>query len=111
MLETEIQNDTFLAEVFDTSLQHLRNELSYTNGTLEEIDSLLEDDYLDKILKGLMQQSFLNFTDTELRVFFLIYFEEVTINFDKNNEININYRLSPFVSLENSISYITEQFN
>lgn len=110
-LESEIQNDTLLAEAFDTSLQHFKNELSYTNGTLDDIASLLKDDYLDNILKKLMQQSFLNFTDTELRVFFLMYFEEVTINFDKNNEININYRLSPFVSLENSIGYITEQFN
>ena len=58
----------------------------------------------------MIQHSFFNFTDTELRVFFLMYFEEIAINFEKNNEIYINYRLSPFVSLENSTGYITEQF-
>lgn len=111
LMAEEIENNPLLAEVFHTSQQHLKKELIYTSETLDEMDSLLKDDYLDKILKEIIQQSFVNFTDTELRVLFLMYFEEVTINFEKNNEIHINYRLSPFVSLENSTGYITEQFN
>lgn len=110
MMATDIENNPLLAEVFHTAQQHLKNELIYTSETLDEMKDLLKDDYLDKILKEIIQQSFLKFTDTELRVFFLIYFEEVVINFEKNNEISINYRLSPFVSLENSAGYITEHF-
>lgn len=110
MLTADIENNSLLAEVFQITQQHLKNELIYTNETLDEINSLLKDDYLDKIIKEMIQQSFFNFTDTELRVFFLMYFEEVAINFEKNSEININYRLSPFVSLENSTGYITELF-
>jgi len=110
MMSTDIENNSLLAEVFHTTQQHLKNELIYTNETLDEMDSLLKDDYLDKILKEMIQQSFFNFTDTELRVFFLMYFEEVAINFENNNEIHISYRLSPFVSLDISTGYITEQF-
>ncbi|MGY4797519.1 recombinase family protein [Lysinibacillus fusiformis] len=110
MMSNDIENNSLLAEVFHTTQQHLKNELIYTNETLDEMDSLLKDDYLDKILKEMIQQSFFNFTDTELRVFFLMYFEEVAINFENNNEIHINYRLSPFVSLDISTGYITEQF-
>ncbi|MEG0498049.1 MAG: recombinase family protein [Carnobacterium sp.] len=111
MMAADIEKNPLLAEVFQTTQLHLKNELIYTNETLDEMNSLLKDDYLDKIIKKLIQQSFFNFTDTELRVFFLMYFEKVTINFEKNNELNINYRLSPFVSLEKSTGYITEQFN
>ena len=110
MMAADFEKNPLLAEVFHTSQQHLKNELIYTNETLEVINTLLDDDFLDKILKEVIQQSFLNFTHTELRVFFLMYFEEVTINFEKNNEISISYRLSPFVSLEKSTGYITEQF-
>ncbi|WP_391117749.1 recombinase family protein [Psychrobacillus sp. L3] len=111
MTAADIESNPLLAEVFQTTQLHLKNELIYTNETIDELNSLLKDDYLDKIIKKLIQQSFINFTDTELRVFFLMYFEEVAINFEKNNELNINYRLSPFVSLEKSTGYITEQFN
>lgn len=111
MMAADIEINPLLAEVFQTTQLHLRNELIYTNETLDEMNSLLKDDYLDKVIKKLIQQGFFKFTDTELRVFFLMYFEEVTINFEKNNELNINYRLSPFVSLEKSTGYITEHFN
>ena len=57
----------------------------------------------------MLKHSFYDFTDTELRVLFLMFFEEVAINFEKNNEIHISYRLSPFVSLENATGYVTEQ--
>lgn len=110
LMASDIENNPLLAEVFQTTQLHLKNELIYTSETIDEMDSLLKDDYLDKILKEMIQQSFFNFTDTELRIFFFMYFEEVAINFEKNNEIHIDYRLSPFVSLENSTGYITEQY-
>lgn len=111
MLASDIANNALLAEVFTTSLQHLKEEIAYINATLEEIDSLLKDEYLDDFVKELIQQSFYKFSDTELRVFFLMYFEEVTINFEKNNDIQISYRLSPFVSLENTTGQLTENID
>lgn len=100
ILADDITNTPLLSEVFVTTQNHLQNEITYISNTIEEINLLLQDDYLDVILKEILQQSFGDFTDTELRVFFLIYFDEVLINFAKDNALQISYRLSPFISLE-----------
>ena len=51
MMSADIENTPLLAEVFHTTQQHLKNKFIYTCETLDEINSLLKDDYLDKILK------------------------------------------------------------
>lgn len=102
MLASDITNSTLLSEAFHTAKQHLEEELTYISETMEEIDLLLNSDYLIVTLKEMLNHSFKDFSDTELRVFILLFFDEVKINFEKNNEIQISYRLSPFVSLENS---------
>lgn len=109
MLAHDIANSPLLSEVFLTTLNHLQEELTYISETIEEINLLLEEEYLVVTLREMLQHSFYDFTDTELRVFFLMFFEEVAINFEKNNEIHISYRLSPFVSLENATGYVTKQ--
>nr|WP_259547412.1 hypothetical protein [Heyndrickxia oleronia] len=70
---------------------------------------LLGDDFLAIYMKELIQESFYHFSDTELRVFFLMYFDEVIIDFEKNNDFHISYRLSPFVSLENITDHLTKK--
>ncbi|QNK88695.1 recombinase family protein [Sporosarcina sp. resist] len=108
-LEDDIANSPLLSEVFLSTKNHLQEKITYISETIDEINLLLEDDYLLVTLKEMLKHSFYDFADTELRVFFLIFFEEVAINFEKNNEIHISYRLSPFVSLENATGYVTEQ--
>jgi site-specific DNA recombinase len=100
-----------LAEAFTVSRRHLQEEISYINTTHEEIIRLLEDDFLELDVQEMIQQSFYNFSETELRVFFLMYFDEVAIDFEKQNEIQISYRLSPFISLENTTGQLTENNN
>ncbi|AWE06055.1 hypothetical protein DCE79_00905 [Lysinibacillus sp. 2017] len=102
MLADDITNSSLLLEAFLTAKQHLEEEITYICETMEEIDLLLNDDFLIVTLKEMLNHSFNDFSDTELRVFFLLFLDEVQINFEKNNEIQISYRLSPFVSLENS---------
>lgn len=102
MLASDITNSTLLSETFLTAKQHIEEEIIYITETMEEIDLLLNSDYLIVILKEMLNHSFNDFSDTELRVFFLLFFDKIQINFEKNNEIQISYRLSPFVSLENS---------
>lgn len=109
MLASEIANNTLLAEAFTVSQKHLQGEIVYINETLDELKRLLDDDFLAVFVKEMIQHSFYDFADTELRVFFLMYFDEVIIDFEKNNEIQISYRLSPFVSLENITGYLTEK--
>nr|WP_144922687.1 recombinase family protein [Paenibacillus bovis] len=111
VLATEIANNSLLEEAFKVAQKELKDEIAYISETMDEIDRLLDDDYLHLFLKEMLQQSFFNFTDSELRVFFLMYFDEVTIDFEANNDIQISYRLSPFVLLENMTGHITEQIS
>lgn len=100
-LADDITNTPLLSEAFLTAKQHLEGEITYISETMEEIDLLLKDDYLIVTIKEMLNHSFYDFSNTELRVFFLLFFDEVQLNFEKNNEIQISYRLSPFVLLEN----------
>lgn len=111
MFETDITDNPLLAEAFAVSQKYSQEKITYISTTLDEINRLLDDDYLDVFLKQMLQQSFLNFLDAERRVFILMYFEEVTINFEKNNDIQISYRLSPFVTLEHTTGYLTEKMS
>ncbi|RUL51923.1 recombinase family protein [Lysinibacillus antri] len=109
ILADDIANSPLLSEVFLTTKNHLQEEITYISETIEEINLLLEEEYLVIILKEMLEHSFSDFTDTELRVFFLMFFDEVVVNFERNNEIHISYRLSPFILLENATGYVTEQ--
>lgn len=109
MLAADIATNKLLAEAFTVSQKHLQDEISYINATQEEINRLLDDDFLAEFMKEMIQKSFYDFADTELRVFFLMYFDEVIIDFEKNNDIQISYRLSPFVLLEATTGQLTEK--
>lgn len=101
-------NSVLFREAFLTAKEHLEKEITYISQTIDEIDLLLMDDYLTVHLKEMLNRSLYDFSDTELRVFFLSFFEDVIINFEKDSEIHINYRLTPFVSLDNATGYVTE---
>ncbi|WP_286230456.1 recombinase family protein [Neobacillus mesonae] len=111
MLSSDIATNNLLAEAFTVSQKHLQDEIAYINATQEEIKRLLDDDFLAVFMKEMIQKSFYDFADTELRVFFLMYFDEVIIDFEKNNDIQISYRLSPFVSLEATTGQLTEKIS
>jgi DNA invertase Pin-like site-specific DNA recombinase len=111
MLASDIATYPLLAEAFTVSQKHLQDEIAYINATINEINRILEDDFLAVIMKEMIQTSFYEFADTELRVLFLMYFDEVIINFEKNNELQISYRLSPFVSLEATTGQLTEKIS
>ncbi len=105
----DIANTPLLEEVFTVAQKRLEDEITYMNMTMDEINKLLNDHYLDSFLKEMLQYSILDFKNSELRVFFLMYFDEIHIDFEKNNDLQISYRLSPFVLLENLTGQVTEQ--
>lgn len=105
----EIAKNNHLADIFKDTARHLQDEMSYINNALTEINTLLDDRDLPYLFQDLLTESLLNFHNIELRTLFLMYFEEVIIDFEKNKDLQISYRLSPFVSLENMTGYITEK--
>lgn len=109
MFASDIATNSLLAEAFTVSQKYLQDEIAYTNATIDEINRILEDDFLAVFMKEMIQTSFYDFADTELRVFFLMHFDEVIIDFEKNKQIEISYRLSPFVSLESTTGHLTEK--
>ncbi|WP_336883757.1 recombinase family protein [Priestia koreensis] len=111
MLATDIATNQLLAEAFTVSQKHLQNEIAYINETINEINRILEDEFLPVFMKEMIQTSFYDFKDTELRVFFLMHFDEVIIDFEKNHDIQISYRLSPFVLLETTTGQLTEKID
>lgn len=109
MSKDEMASNPLLKETYTVARKKLENDITHISATLEEIKRLSDDNYLDVFLKEMVQYSFTDFANTELRVFHLMYFDEINIDFEKNNNIQISYRLSPFVLLENITGQVTEQ--
>ncbi|WP_203363667.1 recombinase family protein [Bacillus sp. REN10] len=109
-LTTEIAQIDHLADIFNDTKHYLQTEFSYLANTIDKIEKLLGDDYLFLLFKDLQYKSFQSFSNTELRTFILMFFDEITVDFEKNDNLEISYRLSPFISLENTTGYIIEKF-
>src|SRR5699024_11794998 len=107
MSKDEIASNPLLKETFTVARKRLEADITHISTTSEEIKKLSDDNYLDVFLKEMVEYSFSDFTNTELRVFHLMYFDEITINFEKNNDIQLSYRISPFVLLDNFPGLIT----
>lgn len=71
MFGSDIATNPLLAEAFTVSQKHLQDEIAYIKATIDEINRILEDDFLAAFMKEMIQTSFYDFADTELRVFFL----------------------------------------
>lgn len=67
MLTSDIAANKLLAEAFDVSQKLLQNEIAYINATMDEINRLLEDNYLAVFMKELIQVSFNSFSDSEFQ--------------------------------------------
>jgi hypothetical protein len=48
-------------------------------------------------------------TQTELRLLLLSVIQKINVSFGQQNNINIEYKLLPFVTLDSEIRQITEQ--
>ncbi|MCM3478457.1 recombinase family protein [Caldibacillus thermoamylovorans] len=102
LLSTLDKNNEYyldLKEIFEMQILSTTNEIQEYNTTREQID-LLSEDIMQAELIGRFKQDIHNYTNEEKRAIFLLAIEKIGINFSKDNHIRIDYRLTPYVEIE-----------
>jgi site-specific DNA recombinase len=102
LLSTLDKNNEYyleLKEIFEMQILSTTNEIQEYNTTREQID-LLSEDVMQAELIGRFKQDIYNYTNEEKRAIFLLAIEKIGINFSKDNHIRIDYRLTPYVEIE-----------
>jgi DNA invertase Pin-like site-specific DNA recombinase/RNase P subunit RPR2 len=85
--------------IFSIAKEKVKNQIQQTS-------HFIEDNKLNSIFKGLNKAKTSNFKNVELRTLMLSIFRSVTIDLSECT-INIKYRLTPFVQLENFMDQIS----
>ena len=75
-------------------------QTKYKNTTQQENRLILSEDEMQAELIGRFKQDIHNYTNEEKRAIFLLAIETIGINFSKDNHIRIDYRLTPYVEIE-----------
>lgn len=92
--------------VFSVAKNTVQNKIDESSQFIEMLDSLLEDDSLQKIIKNISTADLKKFQNVELRTLLLSMLKDIQINLE-DNTLEIKYRLSPFTPLENFIQNIS----
>lgn len=74
----------------------------------EKIDYLLNDPMLCELFTR-FKEDIHNYSFEEQRSLLILAIHRITINFDKNNQTMIEYRLTPFVELEKLVSSLDDE--
>lgn len=113
-LDTHYQNLEMLNNSLnpnkDTLIKAFNESIAYFNIKIDEyaslksiINTMIEDKEFDKTLTTILQSHIYTLSNTEKRVFSLNVINKIQINFQKDCDLSIEFRLTPFVSLENSL--------
>ena len=62
---------------------------------------MLNDSEFNKTLDMLLQSHIYKLSNTERRIFSLSFINKIQIDFQKDCDLSIDFRLTPFVALEN----------
>ncbi|MDP4085080.1 MAG: recombinase family protein [Bacillota bacterium] len=76
--------------------------------SLETVTTLLNDEKLKLFYKWFKDMEITNMSNTEKRTIALLFLKRVEIDLEKNEVVNLEYRLTPFIELETTIGQITE---
>lgn len=79
-----------------------RNKIHHLE-TLEKIDLLQNEGMYEELLDRFKQDIY-KYSNEEKRTIFLLTINKIEIDFSKNNYLYIDYRLTPFVTLEESFN-------
>jgi site-specific DNA recombinase len=99
-------NDEYYYEIkegFDLQIASTRNTMIQYNESKEKIDYLLNDQMIYELFDR-FKEDIKNYSFEEQRSILLLAIHKLTIDFEKDRYTNIEYRLTPFVELENIIN-------
>ncbi|AWE08889.1 hypothetical protein DCE79_16730 [Lysinibacillus sp. 2017] len=94
-------NKEALMNSFNESILYFKTKKDEYNSLINTIDELLNDSGFNKTLDMLLQSHIYNLSNTERRIFSLSFINKIQIDFQKDCDLTIDFRLTPFVALEN----------
>lgn len=96
-----------LKESFELQIAATENTKTQYLEANEKIDYLLNDPMLYELFAR-FKEDIHNYSFEEQRSLLMLAIHKITINFEKNNQTMIEYRLTPFVELENLVGSISD---
>lgn len=97
-----------LEESIKSAKNQLKESIQMASDSLETITTLSQDEKLPHFYKWFKDMKVMDLSNTEKRAIALYFFNKIEIDFNKENAINLDCRLTPFIELENTIGSITE---
>lgn len=97
-----------MQESFESAKNQIKESIEKANDSLETITTLLQDEKLHLFYKWFKDMKVLDLSNTEKRAITLYFFKKIEIDFNKDNTVSLDYRLTPFVELESTIGHIAE---
>lgn len=88
---------------FDYQIQGTEKLKQQYYETKEQIGLLMDDPTITELL-GRFKNDIHEYTFEEQRSLILLSIQKISIDFDKENQVSIEYRLTPFVDIENLIN-------
>ncbi len=104
------QNQEFykdIKESFDLQIKYHEKENERLNIALEQIKQLQKDDKQTELIDR-FKQNIQKYALEEKRSIILLAIESIEVNFERRNHIKIEYRLTPYVELENLVNSIND---
>lgn len=108
LLSTLDKNNEYyleLKEIFEMQILTTTKEIQEYHTTREQIDFLIEDEMQTELI-GRFKQDIHRYSNEEKRAIFLLAIEKIGVNFSKDNHIRIDYRLTPYVEIEDLMKQI-----
>jgi site-specific DNA recombinase len=107
--QQEEQED--IATIFKSSKELIKEEKLKINQAIEKIELLNNDMALLEVYSHFKRADISSLLNNELRTLCLTFIDKIKLTYKRDNDftLSINYRLNPFVELENSTGQITEE--
>ena len=94
-------NKEVLINSFHESILYFKAKQAEYTSLISSINNLLHDNEFDKTLAMLLQSHIHSLSHTEKRMLSLSFINKIQIDFQKDCDLTIDFRLTPFVTLEN----------
>lgn len=96
-------NKEVLINTFNESILCLSNKQKEINLLTTTINDMLHDSAFNKTIEMLLINHLETLSQTEKRILSLVFINQIQIDFQNDLNLTIDFRLTPFVSLENSL--------
>ncbi|MEH7076982.1 recombinase family protein [Neobacillus drentensis] len=100
-----------IATIFKSSKELIKEEKLKINQAIGKIELLNNDMALLEVYSHFKKADISSLLNNELRTLCLTFIDKIKVNYSRDNDFTlaINYRLNPFVELENITGHITDE--